>query len=156
MASGRPTFSVVAWPKRCAPRMLKRKLTIGSLRAAVEGRLRVGQIAAFDDDAALDGHALAAPSFEGNRSTSAAPCWASMRNSSFAVLPEDILQTLRVLETRHLDEDPVGALALDVRLGRAQRVDAAAKTSIAWSTARRTFSLMPASVIGELDQAVRA
>ncbi len=31
MASGRPIASVVAWPKRCAPRMLKRKLTIGSL-----------------------------------------------------------------------------------------------------------------------------
>ena len=41
-------------------------------------------------------------------------------------LAENVLQPLRVLQARHLDQDAVVALALDDRFGRAELVDAAA------------------------------
>ena len=40
---------------------------------------------------------------------------------------EHLLQPCRVLQARHFDENAVGALLLDVRLGRAERIDAAAQ-----------------------------
>ena len=41
-------------------------------------------------------------------------------------LAENVLQPLRILQARHLDQDAVGALALDDRLGGAEFVDAPA------------------------------
>ena len=96
--------------------------------ALVEGRLRVGEIAALDDDAALDRHALAVrvlATAAGRRRPR--PARASMPELELGGPAEDILQALRVLQAGHLDEDAVGALALDVRLGRAERVDAPAQ-----------------------------
>ena len=40
---------------------------------------------------------------------------------------QQILEALRILQARHLHQHAVGALALDVRLGRAERVDAPAQ-----------------------------
>ena len=111
-------------PKRWAPRMLKRKLTIGSLVRLVEGRLRVDQVVALDDDAALDrdrAGRLASSRSAACRHRPALGLSATKRNSSFAVCAEELLEALRILQARHLDQDAVGALALDVRLGRAER-----------------------------------
>ena len=70
-------------------------------------------------------------------------------------LAEDLLQPLRILQARHLDEDAVGALALDVRLGRAERVDAAAD-DLDRLIDGAADPLVDAGVgIGELDQPVR-
>ena len=127
IASGRPTFSVVAWPKRCAPRMLKRKLTIGSfVRLSKAGCASVRSPPSTMTRRST-GTRWPPASFEGSRSTSAAPCCGEHAEFELRGPAEDILQTLRVLQARHLDEDAVGALALDVGLGRAERVDAPAQ-----------------------------
>ena len=54
MANGRPTFSCVAWPKRCAPLLSKRKETTGSLvRWSKPGCASI-EVLARHDDAVLD------------------------------------------------------------------------------------------------------
>ena len=92
---------------------------------------------------------------EGSRSTSVAPGSATMRNSSFAVRPRSSFRRCGSCETRHLDEDAADALALDRRLGGAERVDAAA------DHLDRLLGGAPDALVdallreGELDQAVR-
>ena len=67
---------------------------------------------------------------------------------------EDLLQPLRILQARHLDQDAVGALALDVRLGRAARVDAAAD-DLDRLVDGAAHALVDAGFrVGERDQAV--
>ena len=41
-------------------------------------------------------------------------------------LAKNVLEALRILQARHLDQDAVGALPLDDRLGGAELVDASA------------------------------
>ncbi len=48
-----------------------------------------------------------------------------MRKSSFAVLPRHLLQPRRILQTRHLHQNAVDALALDARFDETELVDAA-------------------------------
>jgi len=53
-AKRRPTFCCVTSPKIRAPRVLKRKLTIGLTGLLVEARLRVGEVVARQKRARLD------------------------------------------------------------------------------------------------------
>ena len=87
IASSRPTFSEVVWPKRWAPRMLNLKLTTGSpVRLSKPGWASVRS-----PPSTMTRRSIACVwpgvSFDGSRSTSVAPGSATMRNSSFAVWP---------------------------------------------------------------------
>ena len=127
MASARPTASVVTWPKRCAPRMLNLKLTMGSPLRGIEARLRVDQVFALDDDALLDGEVALVLRRQGLDVAGRRAGVGDEPELELRRRAEDLLQPPRVLQARHLDEDAVRALALDVGLGRAQRVDAPAQ-----------------------------
>ena len=156
MASGRPTILRRRLAEALGAADVEAEVDDRLVGAAVEGGLGVDEIAALDDDAALDRHALAAlrPATAAcrRRPRPAAP---SRRNSSFAVSPRMLLEALRVLQARHLDEDAVGALALDVRLGRAERVDAAADDLDGLVDGAADALVDAGFRIGELDQAVR-
>ena len=95
--------------------------------ALIEARLRVGQIAALDDDAALDRNAL--PFIVARRQEVDVGGARLCEHAEFQLRgpAEELLEALRILKARHLHEHAVGALTLDVRLGRADRIDAAAQ-----------------------------
>ena len=129
MASGRPTASVVTWPKRWRAADVEAEIDDRLAGALVEAGLGVDQVLALHDDALLDGHAWP-PSSCGRQRLDVAGRRAGIGDEAELELrgrAEDLLQALRVLQARHLHEDAVRALALDVRLRRAERVDAAAQ-----------------------------
>ena len=101
----------------------------GLAGALVEGGLGVDEILALHDDAALHLTAGRPSSLEGSISTSpgGAPGSRERRNSSWAVVPRMSFRRRGSCRPGHLHQNAVRALALDVRLRRAQRVDAAAQ-----------------------------
>ena len=147
MANSLPTFSDVTSPNFWPPRILKRKLTIGSCVRAVEARLRIGQVLALNHDALLDGNLAGffdlIQKFDLGRI-----CARLGDEAEFELrrLAENFLELFRVLQARHLDENAVVALALDIRLLVPSASTRRRSTSIDCSTARRTFSVTPASV----------
>jgi hypothetical protein len=98
----------------------------GLVGAAVEGGLGVDQLAALGDDPALHGNALAARVLRGKHVHVGGALLADEAEFELRRAAQELLQALRVLEARHLDEDAVGPLALDARLRGAGHVDAAA------------------------------
>ena len=105
-------------------------------RALVEAGLGVDQVLAGDDDALLDQIWLTFVLGGGSTSESAggrlrAPVLRRHRHIDQAEgelggLADQLLEARRVLQTRHLHQHAVGALALDRRLDGAELVDAAA------------------------------
>ena len=135
IANGCPTFSDVACANLREPELLKRKLTIGSPDALVEAGLRVGQVAAGDQNLLLDDigylrRGRAHQHFGIGRHPARLRLirrHGRIDHAEFHLggLAEQFLQPARILQARHLDQDTVGALALDHRLDGAELVDAA-------------------------------
>ena len=145
--------------------MLKRKLTIGWLVRWSKAGCASMRSPPSTMIAALDRDALAA-GVAGRQQVDVARALArrAMPELELRGPAEDLLQPLRILQARHLDEDAVGALALDVGSVVPSASTRRRITSIACSAARRTRSLTPASVkvswtrpsglLGDVDVAV--
>jgi hypothetical protein len=130
MASGRPTFCVVASPNLDAPRRLKRKLTIGSFGAAVEPWLRVRQVLAREYDPPLDRDPLPAGILRGHQLGIGRSGIPEEPELELRRPAEDLLEPRRVLQARHLDEDAVAPC---------RWIEGSVVPS--WSTRRRTTSM---------------
>ena len=91
----------------------------------------------------------------GSMSTSRGARLCQQAELELAGLAEKLLEPLRVLQARHLDEDAVGALALDARLGRAGGVDAAADDLDGLVDGAANALVDARFRIGQRDQAVR-
>ena len=76
-----------------------------------------------------------------------------MRNIKLGGLAEQFLQPLRILQAGHLDQDAVGALALDRRLDGAELVDAPLDDFHRLPDGWRTRSTRPAR-LGQPDQPI--
>ena len=98
----------------------------GLVGAAVEGGLRIHEIAAIDDDATLDRHPVAALFLHRKHVHIGCSLLGEQAEFELRGAAEKLLETLRVLQTRNLHQNAVGALPLDARLGRPRHVDAAA------------------------------
>ena len=98
------------------------------LRAAVEAGLRIGQILALHHDPLLDrqfaGIVHLIQELDIGRVGAGLGDEAEFELCRRA---ENFLELARILQTGHLDENAIVALALDIRLGRAERIDAAAQ-----------------------------
>ena len=81
----------------------------------------------IDRGLAQHGHHLAAGILRRQHVDIAAVGIADEAEFELGCVAEDLLQALRVLQARHLHQDAVEALALDVRLGCPERVDAPAQ-----------------------------
>lgn len=136
MANSRPTFCCVAWPNRAAPFEIETERNDRLAGLLVERRLRVGEVFARNDDAILDkvryrrivrrvhhrraGGGPARDCFlHGNALVDHLEC-------QLGGLAENFLQPLRILQSRHLNQDAIGALTLDDRLGGAEFINTAA------------------------------
>ena len=95
--------------------------------ALVETGLRVGQILALHHHLFLDRDGAAFRLRQGFDIGGIGAGLGDETEFEFRRRAEDFLQLFRILQTRHLHENAVVALALDVRLGRAERVDAPAQ-----------------------------
>ena len=124
--------------------------------AVVEARLGVGEVAALDDDAALDRLRLARRLLRRQQVDVRRAGLRHHAELELRGLAEDLLQPLRILEARNLHQDAVGALALDVRLGRAERVDAPAQDLDRLIDGAAHPVVEPLLGQRELEQAVRA
>ena len=125
MANGRPTLSEVTWPKRWPPRRLKRKLTSGS--PVRESKPGCASTRSSPDTITRFSTGNVPPCCCGSVSTSLGRL-AGVGDEAELELgggAEQLLQLGRVLQARHLDDDAVDALLLDVGLLGAGAVEAA-------------------------------
>ena len=133
IANGLPTFSWVTRAKRRLPALSKLIRTAG-WPSSSKSWPGVGDLLAGDHRPALDARCRAA-AFGIGQDLAAdrrrGPPAAARRSRPVDQLEleprgaaDQPLQRLRILQPGHLDEDPVGALADDRRLERAERVDA--------------------------------
>ncbi len=146
MAIGRPMFSLVACPKRWAPRRLNLKLTIGSwLCWSKAGCASVSSLPSAITRRST-GTLAPLPSLEGSMSTSPEGLSASMRNSSLAVEPRSFSSRSGFcspgtwIRMRSAPCCWIEGSVVPVE-SRRRRM-----TSMPWLTARRVRSTMPASV----------
>ncbi len=133
IANGRPTFSDVACANLRAPEVLNLKLTIGSPVRLIETGLRVGQVAARDQNLLLDDdrrlrRLRVQQHFRVLRQSSLLRL--VRRNAGIdhpeihlGGLAENFLQARRILQAGHLHENAVDALTLDQRLDGTEFVD---------------------------------
>jgi hypothetical protein len=133
MAKGAPTLAAVYSPKARAPVGLKRKVTTGCPVCWSKGGLAVGQVVARHDRRLFED--VEHPLLVHRRQDLLARLHAFIGAVGAAHHrlegqprggADQVLQLLRRADARHLDQDPVRALALDRRLPRAGLVDAAA------------------------------
>ena len=96
------------------------------LRLLVEGRLRVGEVAAVGHDPALDRHPRAVLVLGGQEIDIARGRVGQHAEFELGGLAELLFEELRILQAGHLHEDAVGALLLDRGLLGAAEIDAAA------------------------------
>ena len=130
-------------------------------RALVEAGLRVGQVLALHHDALLDRiragdlprRVELVEHVDVGRIVAGVGDEAEFELRGRA---ENFLEAIRVLQARHLHEDAVGALALDVRLGRAERVDAPADDFDRLVDGAAHASRTPLSVSSDLQKPVGA
>ena len=97
----------------------------GLIGARIESGLRIDKVGPIHDDLLFD-RERAARLLRRELLDVARRCPLVRDEAKFEMgrLAEEILQLLRILQSRHLDEDAVIPLALDVRLCRTERVDA--------------------------------
>ena len=128
------------------------------LRALVEAGLGVGQILALHHHLLLD-RQLDAGLVDLVERLDRRGVFAGLGDEAEFELrrgAENVLQLAGVLQARHLDQDAVVALALDVRLGGAEGVDAAAQDLDRLLDRVADLGLDAGVGRGELDEAVGA